>query len=277
MEAKGKTFRYSQIKSLGVLYLMFLVLCVVAGLFVGIREFMFFALLIGIGVILLVLFLTSSVTISDSTVTTRSLFGKKSLPWSEIRHVSSKGASIRLHSQDGRNTVSLSPGLDQSVEIFDLLYSRRPDLFSIKKNNPFVYGFKSTFIYLAIGLLLILVSALLYFNNGYLSILMMLIGLGNCGAAIFNWYFSPRRVVLENDCLIVKYINNKSRSISANDIDAIQIGRTKQNQFKSVNVLLRNGSSVIPLSGFKQSPFIIYPVLSKWHQMYAKDQPVPSA
>jgi hypothetical protein len=121
MESNEKVFRYSQIKSLGVFYLMFLVLCVIAGLFVGIREFMFFAALIGIGLILLILFLTSSVTISDFGITTKSLLGKKSLQWSEIRHASSKGASIRLHNQDGSNTVSISPKLDKSVEIFDLL------------------------------------------------------------------------------------------------------------------------------------------------------------
>jgi hypothetical protein len=274
METNEKTFRYSQIKSLVVLYMMFLVLCMVAGLFVGIREFMFFAVLIGIGVILLVLFLTSSVTISDSTITTKNLFGKKTIQWSEIRHVSSKGASIRLHNQEGRNTVSISPGLDKSVEIFDLLYSKRPDLFSIKKNNPFVYAFRSTFIYLAIGLLLTFLSLLLYFNRSYFSILMILIGLGNLGAALFTWYFSPRRITLENDCLIVNYINNKSRSISADDIDAIQPGRTKQNQFKSVDVFFQNRRSVLPLSGFKQSPYIIYSVLLKWHQIYAKKQPV---
>jgi hypothetical protein len=275
MESNEKTFRYSQIKSLGVFYLIFLVLCVVAGLFVGIREFMFFVVLIGIGVILLILFLTSSVTISDSGITTKNLFGKKSLQWSEIRHVSSKGASIKLHNQDGRNTVSISPGLDKSVELFDLLYSKRSDLFSIKKNNPLLYSFKSTFIYLAIGLLLLLMSLLLYFNNSYLDILMMIIGLGNCGMALFTWYFSPRSITLENDCLIVNYIN-KSRSISADDIDAIQIGKTKQNQFKSVNIVFRDRRAVFSLSGFKQSPFIIYPVLSKWHQIYAKKQPVLS-
>jgi hypothetical protein len=140
-----------------------------------------------------------------------------------------------------------------------------------------VYGFKSTFIYLAIGLLLIIVSLLLYFfNNSYMDIFMILIGLGNCGAALFTWYFSPRKIILENDCLIVRYINNKSKSISADDIDAIQIGRTRQNQFKSVDVLFRNRGSVLPLTGFKQSPFIVYPVLRKWHQMYAQKQPVAS-
>ena len=123
MESNEKTFRYSQIQSLVVFYLMFLVLCVVAGLFVGIREFMFFVLLIGIGVILLILFLTTSIKISDSGITTNNLLGKKSLQWSDIRHVSSQGSSLKLHNRDGSNTLSINPRLDGSVEIFDLLYS----------------------------------------------------------------------------------------------------------------------------------------------------------
>ena len=275
MDSTEKTFRYSQIKSLGVLYLMFLVLCVAAGLFVGIREVMLFVVLIGIGVLLLILFLTFSVTISDSGITTKNTFAKKSLQWSGIRHVSSKGSAIRLHNQDGRNSLSISPGLEKSVEIFDLLNSKRPDLFSIKKNNPLSYSFRSTFIYLAIGLLLILVSLLLYYNKSYLDILMMIIGLGNCGAALLKWYFSPRRINPENDCLVVDYAN-KSRSIAADEIESIQIGRTKQNQFRSVDIVFRDKRSILSLSGLKQSPFIVYPVLSKWHQMYTKKQPVLS-
>lgn len=210
MESNEKTFRNAQIRSLGILYLMFLVSCLIAGLFAGIREFLYFGVLIGIGVLLLVIFLTSSVTISDAGITTKKLFGKKSIQWSEIRHVSSKGASIQLHNQDGRNTISISPKPEKSVEIFDLLYSKRPDLFSIKKNNTFVYTFRRTFMYLAMGLLLTFVSLLLYFSNGYLSLLMILLGLGNCGAALLMWYFSPRRIMLENNCLIVKSVLHES-------------------------------------------------------------------
>jgi hypothetical protein len=252
---------------------MFLVACVVAGLFFGIREFMFFAFLIGIGVILLILYLTISVTISDAGITTRSLFGRKSIHWSEIRHVSSKGAAIRLHNQDGSNTLSISPGLDQSVEIFDMLYSKRPDLFSIKKNNHLVRSFRSNLFFLAIGLLLIVLSLLLFFYKGYLLITGLL-GLWICARALYRWYSSPRRITLENNCLILNYIN-RSYSITADNIAAIQIGRTKQNQFKSVAILFLD-KNVMEISGFKQSPFVIYPVLSKWHQMYTKREPVLS-
>jgi hypothetical protein len=275
MESNEKTFRYSQIKSLGILYLMFLVMCVVAGLFVGIREFMFFGGLIGIGVILLILFLTSSVTISDLGITTKNLLGKKSLPWSEIRHVSSKGSSLKLHNRDGSTTLSINPRLDQSVEIFDVIYSKRPDLFSIKKNNPLVHNFSNNFFTLAIGLLLLALSLLLYLNKSYLEVVGGLVGLFFCARALFSWYTSPHKITLENDCLIVKYIN-RSYSISAGDVAAILVGKTKQNQFKSVEVIFRDANTM-EISGFKQSPFIIYPVLSKWHQMYTKKEPAISS
>lgn len=273
MESNEKTFRYSQIKSLGVFYLMFLVLCVGAGWFVGIREFMFFAVLIGLGVILLILFLTSSVTVSDSRITTRNLFGKKSLQWSDIRHVSSQGSSLKLHNQDGSSAVSINPMLDKSVEIFDLLYSKRPDLFGIKKNIPLLRSYRNNLITLAIGLLLVILALLLYFYKDYL-LFAGLLGLLFCAQALLSWYFSPRRITLENDCLIVNYLN-KSVSYSADDIAAIQMKKTPQNQVKSVVVIFRN-QKAMEISGFKQSPFIIYPVLGKWHQIYAKNQPVLS-
>ena len=270
MESNEKTFRYSQIKSLGILYLMFLVSCVVGGLFVGIREFLFFGTLIGIGVVLLVVFLTSSVTISDLGITTKSLFGKRSLPWAEIRQVSSKGSSLKLHNRDGHNTVVINPQVERSVEIFDALYSRRPDLFSIKKNNPLVRNFRNDLIFLAIGLLLIILSLLLYVYRNYFFA-SGLAGLFFIAWPVFKSYSSPHKITLENDCLIVKYAN-RSTSISADAIAGVEIGKTKQNQFKFVAVIFRD-NSIMEIAGFKQSPFIIYPVLSKWHQMYTKREP----
>lgn len=275
METYEKTFRYSQLQSLMVFYLMFLVVCVVAGLFVGIREFMFFALLIGIGAILFFLFLTTSVKISDSGITTYNLLGKKSLQWSDIRHISSQGSSLKLHNRDGSRTLSINPRMDGSVDIFDLLYSKRPDLFGIKKNNPFLRNYRSDLTTLTIGALLVILSLLLYARISYLDMTLGLLGLGYCGLAVFRWYSSPRKITLENDRLIVNYVN-RSYSVSADEIADIQILKTRKNQFQSVAVISPD-KHVMELSGFKQSPFIVYPVLRKWHQVYAKKQPVPSA
>lgn len=274
MEATEKTFRYSQVQSLVVFYLMFLVVCVVTGWFVGIREFMFFALLIGIGALLLILFLTTSIKVSDSGITTNNLLGKKFLQWSDIRHVSSQGSSLKLHNRDGSSTLSINPRLDGSVEIFDLLYSKRADLFGIKKNNPLLRNYRNDLTTLTIGVLLIILSLLLYSTISYWDIPLGLLGLWYCGMAVFRWYSSPRKITLENDCLIVNYVN-RSYSVSAAEIADIQILKTRKNQFRSVAVISPD-KQVMELSGFKQSPFIVYPVLSKWHQIYAKKRPVPS-
>jgi hypothetical protein len=59
------------------------------------------------------------------------------------------------------------------------------------------------------------------------------------------------------------------------DIESIQIGRTEQNQLKSVFIVFRN-KRVMEVTGFKQTPFIIYPVLKQWHEKYAAKQPDPS-
>lgn len=268
MTSNEKTFRYSQIQSLGVFYLMFLFVCVVAGLFVGIREFMFFAFLIGVGVVLLVLFLTTSVKISDSGITRNTLLGKKSLLWSDIRHVSSQGSSIKLHNRDGTRTLSINPRMDGSAEIFALLYSKRPDLFSIKKNNPLLRNYRSDLTTLTIGVLLVILSLLLYARISYLDMTLGLLGLGYCGLAAYRWYSSPRKITLENNCLVVNYVN-RSYSVSADEIADIQILKTRKNQLRSVAVISPD-KKVIELSGFKQSPFIVFPVLSKWHQIYAK-------
>jgi hypothetical protein len=165
--------------------------------------------------------------------------------------------------------------MDGSVEIFDLLYSKRPDLFGIKKNNPLVRNYRSDLMTLAMGALLVVLALLLYSTISYWDIPLGLLGLWYCGLAVFRWYSSPQKITLENGCFIVNYVN-RSYSVSADEIADIQILKTQKNQFISVAVVSPD-KQVIELSGFKQSPFIVYPVLSKWHQIYAKKQPVPSS
>lgn len=274
METNQKTFRYSFfLRNLGVFYLMFLVSCVLAGLIAGIREFMFYAIMIGVGVVLLLIFLTSTVSTSELGISTKTLFGIKSLKWSEISRISSKGSSLKLHDHDGDTTLSINPRLDGSVEIFNLLFSKRPDLFAIQKNNPLSRSFRSNAIRLAAGLLLVILSVLLYFYRNYFYIPGVL-GLLLCLESLLNWYFSPHSIALENDRLVVNYLNRSLR-FSANDIEAIQIGSAGQNQFESVLIVFRD-KKVMKVAGFKQAPLIIYPVLQQWHQNYAARQPDPS-
>jgi len=266
MEADEKTFRYSYVfKNLGVFYLMFLVSCVVAGWFVGIREFMFFAILIGVGVILLTLFLTFSVNVSNVAIKTRTLFGTKSLQWSEISRISSQGSSLKLHNHDGGGTLSIDPRLDGSAEIFNLIFSKRADLFDAYKNDPISCSHKNNISTLVLGLVFIILSFLLYFYKNYFFVPGVL-GLWLCIQSLINLYTNPRTITLENNRLVVNYLK-KSISYSADDIASFQMGVSPQKQFVDVFMVLKD-KRIMKMPRFKQGYFIFYPVLKQWHEIH---------
>lgn len=275
METNEKTFRYSYVfKNLGVLYLIFLAVIVVISLFGG--DTVFFicdGVMIGGGAIFVALYLTNSVMISESSITTKTILGTKSLKWSEIGHVSSRGSSLKLHSHNGDVVLMINPRLDGSEGILNSIFSKRADLFDMNKNNPLLRSFRSNVITLVIGLLLITLSLLLYAYKNYLYTSGFL-GLLFCSQSLLSWYASPHSMALEGDRLVLNYLNRSLR-FSVDDIESIQIGTTQQNQLKSVFIVFRD-KRVMEVSGFKQTPFIIYPVLKQWHQNYVAKQPNPS-
>lgn len=276
MEANEKTFRYAYMfKNLGVLYLIFLAIVVVISLFGG--DSVFFicdGVMVGGGVLFVALYLTTSVGVSESGITTKTVLGTKSVKWSEISDVSSRGSSLKLRNYDGDVVLIINPRLDGSAEILNLIFSKRADLFDINKNNPLLRSFRSNVITLTIGLLLIMLAFLLYFYKNYFYISGVL-GLLFCLQSLLSWYFSPRSIALEDNCLVVNYLNRSLR-FSVDDIESIQIGTTQQNQLKSVFIVFRN-KRVMEVAGYKQTPFIIYPVLKQWHQNYVAKQPNLSA
>lgn len=272
METNEKTFRYTYtFKNLGVFYLMFLFSCVAAGLFMGQREFMFsfLPIMLGLGVILLIPYLSSSVTTSDLKISTRTLFGSKSLMWSEIGRVSSRGASLRLHSRKADVVLTVHPRLDGSAEIFNLIFSKRADLFDLYKNDPFSCSTTTTIGTLVMGLLFVILALFLYFYKNYFFVPGVL-GLLFCIQSVTYLYINPRNITLENSRLIVNYVN-KSISYSAGDIAAIQMGVTPQKQFVDVFMVLKD-KRVMKMPRFKQALFIVYPVLKQWHEKAGSSQ-----
>lgn len=134
MEAKEKTFRYSYIlKNLGALYLIFLVIVLVISLAGWDPVFLICdGVMLGGGLIFVTWYLTTSVSTSEFGIATKTIFGSKSLQWSEIGNFSSQGSSIRLCTNDGGRVLSIDSRLDGYNEIFELLYQKRPDLFDGK-------------------------------------------------------------------------------------------------------------------------------------------------
>jgi hypothetical protein len=125
---------------------------------------------------------------------------------------------------------------------------------------------------MAVGILLVGLSLLLYFYRDYLFI-PGFVGVLFCVQALVSWYGSPRSLTLENNSLTVHYLN-RSISLSADDIAAIQIRKTERDQFRSVALILRD-QSILDISGFEPTPFITYPVLTLWHQKHAASRPIP--
>lgn len=270
METTEKTFRYSYIfKNLGTFYLMFLVLCVGIGLFVGIREFMFFAIMIGCGMILLVVFLTSGASISDLGITTKTLLGTKSLQWSEIGRFSSRGSSTRLHNYDGNTVLSINSRLDGYAEIFDVLHHKRPDLFDIDKYRSIPHKVLNNVVSLIFGLFLMGLGLLGYVLGRDLTTTLIFGSIFSLFSLI-NWYSSPRTLTLGKESLDIGYLR-KVVSYPIDDIVDIDLGG-KQHPINSVFVILQN-RNILQLSGYNQTPIVMYYVLKRWHQTYGAEKP----
>jgi hypothetical protein len=269
METTGKTFRYLHIfKHLGVLYFLFLGV-------VGLLSFLardpviltVLGLTLGLGILLLALYRTFSIQVSDRGITQKTLIGTKSLSWGDIRQISAQGSSLRLRGE--QVSISISPRHYGAREITEWLQTKRPGLFRIKHVARLERNNTRTMPMLLAGTLLIFLSLLLFIFKDYLFI-PGLLGLFFIGQALGSWYLSPRSMVIENDCLTVHY-HNRSVMYSAEDIASIRAGMSEQGQFQHVVVVLRD-QKVLDLSVFRQTPFITFPVLSQWHEENVKKQ-----
>lgn len=271
METSEKKFRYTYVfKNLGVLYLIFLIMIIIISL-VG-REAVFFicdGVMIFGGLIFVAIYLNTSVNISETEITEKTVLGKKSLMWSEIDYISSRNSSLKLHNHDGDVVLAINPRLDGSTEIFDLIFSKRSDLFDAYKNTPILPNDTSNIVKTIFGFLLVALAVIGYFREtnvaNYMSA--FILGLFFCLQATLYWFYHPRSIALENNSLVLSYLR-KSVSISADDVVSVQIGKTKQRQVTSV-FLVSSSKEIMEISKYKQSPLIIYPVLKQWHERYA--------
>jgi hypothetical protein len=263
MDVTEKTFRYSHIfRNIGVPYFMFLFLVSILSYFA--RDMVILTVLgmtIAFGLFLLVLYRTSGIQVSDRGITQKTLLGSKSLDWEDIRQIYARGSSLRV--QGDHVTLSISPRLYGAMEISQWINTKRPDLFKIRQIAWLERNNNRNITIMSIGLLLVVLSGLLYFYRDYLFV-PGVVGPLLCALAAGNWYFSPRGMVLDGNRLIVRF-QKRSVSYAAHDIAGIQASKTQQDQFRSVVVGFRDRHA-LDLSVFQQTPFITYPVLKKWHQ-----------
>ncbi len=280
METNEKTFRYSYIfKNLGTLYLIFLAIVVIISLIGWDPVFLIcIGPMVAGGLIFTVLYRSTSVIFSETEITAKTLLGTKSLKWSEIGHFSSRGSSTRLHHYDGNTVLSIGSRLDGYTEIFELLHQKRPDLFDIDMYKSFTHKIMFNAIaQLAIGFFLVVLGLAGYFSGNEALISTLIFGFIFTLVSFWNWYSSPRVLTLGQKSLEIGYLQ-KTESFPISDIADIKFGgqqQIKSVQINSVLVLLKN-RNVINLSGYNQSPGVMYFVLKRWLQKYSTE-PKPTS
>lgn len=256
MEANEKTFRHSLDKIL----LMVLLLLGVSVFYPGPLD-IFLLSLMGIALVEILFYATSRVKISDETITTNSLLSSRSLRWSEIVRVSTRGQVFRLHNDNENRVLSLAPQLDDYAELLDVIFRKRPDLFDEHKDTVRSSGWLANIIVLGFGLLLMATPVLGEFPP-FLSLFLFQAGV----LVIAGWLLFQKSLTLESNNLTLRSLF-KQASYSASDIQSISLEKvnTKSGIMYFVQINLRSGQTV-SLPAFQYGFPLMYLVLRRWHE-----------
>src|SRR6266498_4029357 len=261
MKTNEKVFRHSS----GKLALMFLGVLFLGYIAISIGKTDYFLMAMAVIAFIVTLFYaTSRITISNEEISTNRLLSSKTIRWSEIVRVSTRGQGIRLHNRDEDVILGIDSQLDGYSEILDIIFSKRPDLFDDTDTTLSSTWLLSLFIF-GFGLFLIVISILLFFvsegSDKIYSLIFLAIGLFVIG----NWFLSPKRLTLENKTLMLNYFF-KEISYSADDIDSISLEkrRTKNGYVYFAQINLKSAKK-IKLPTFKQGTALTYQILKRWH------------
>jgi hypothetical protein len=220
----------------------------------------------GIVLVIALFYVTSSVKISSDEITTSGLLGSKSLRWSEIVRVSTRGQTLQLHNYDENVALSIDSQLDEYKEILDIIFNKRPDLFDDRDNTRMAGNWLVSMLLVGFGLFVMAASAFLFFASEefekIFSLLLFALGV----SMIVAWFFSPRSLTLEGKNLILGYFF-KEVSYSADDIHSIGLERksSRNGYIYFVQINLRSGKKVRPPL-FKGGSALTYQILKRWHQ-----------
>jgi len=266
MLSEPRTYRYSTMR-LVLLILLLLVLGVVPFVILGGVSLQYALIMFAVlGLIMLVSIftLTRSTTISNESISTRSLFGESSLNWSEIDSVSGRGNSLKLHNRDGDVSVSPSAHLPGYPEVIEMIGTKRPDLFSPAKYNMLSRNWFNSFLALSMAALLLGVGVYLYFvtdDSLRSTLFLAFVGLG----FIVTVFMTVLYVKLDGSVLTVRYLLNKI-VLNANEVHSIGLNVTQTRTGKSYNIMIAGRNRMIRFSGVGPNLPVAYLVLKNWHQ-----------
>lgn len=218
---------------------------------------------------------TQKTILSDDEISSQSLFGMKTLRWSEITRVSGRGYVIKLHNFDGDVTVAPSPNLPRYEEVIEIIGNKRPDLF-----NPREYDeLKSGSFFLLAGLAFLVLFLSMIAGVGYFLysspdtarlgsvifaplIVLFIVMVVFAGTIVFR----PRSLTLDGKSMTIKYLF-REKTLLADEIRSVQFAYQQSRNGKIFFVLLHlvNRKS-LRLSGLNPNLPVVYLVLKNWHQ-----------
>lgn len=218
---------------------------------------------------------TQKTILSDDEISSQSLFGMKTLRWSEITRVSGRGYVIKLHNFDGDVTVAPSPNLPRYEEVIEIIGNKRPDLFNPREYDELKSG--SFFLLASLAFLVLFLSMIA--GVGYF--LYSSPDTARLGSVIFaplivlfivmvvfagTIAFRPRSLTLDGKSMTIKYLF-REKTLLADEIRSVQFAYQQSRNGKIFFVLLHlvNRKS-LRLSGLNPNLPVVYLVLKNWHQ-----------
>lgn len=234
----------------------------------GLTPLSLFVLIIAIVVITM----TQKTIISEDEISSQSLFGLKTLRWTEINRISGRGYTIKLHNFDGDVTVTPSPNLPRYEEVVEIIGKKRPDLFNPQEHNELPGGM---FLLIpGVIVLILFIGAFLgigvkIFQSPDSSVVMLaplfilfLIIAAFAGMA----FFQPRSVMLDGSSMTIKYFL-REKTLPADEIQSVQFAFQSTRNGKNYFVLLHLANrKTVRISGLKLSVPIVYHILKNWHR-----------
>ena len=262
MESTEKTFRHSWFKILwtflsGALFAFIL--------YVDNELNLLLLGIVGVLFVLGIAFAFSTVKISMDGITTTSLLGAKSLMWSEIARVSTRGQSIRLHNRDEDMALTIDSQLGGYVEILDLIFNKRPDLFDLQGDTEMSRSVLGSLALIGIGAIIMGVAVLLLFVVDTLEPVPVLIMFGIGALFVGIWLFGAQKLQLDSNSMTIVYLYKKT-TYTIDEINAISLEkrRTRNGYIYFVQAQLKNGKKV-NLPTFKQGSALSCQILKRWH------------
>jgi len=261
MQASEKTFRHSWFKVLW----MFVSGLLFAFILYADNDLNLIMLgIIGLLFVMGITFAFSTVKISMDGVTTTSLLGAKSLMWSEIARVSTRGQSVRLHNRDEDVALTIDSQLGGYIEILDLIFSKRPELFDLHEDTELSRSVWGVLILIGVGSILMgfAVLALLGIDMDPI-IALVLFGLG--AIFVIIWFLGAQKLELDANSMTIVYLYKRT-TYTIDEINAITLEkrRTRNGYIYFVQAHLKNGKKV-NLPTFKQGSALSCQILKRWH------------